>query len=133
MNVASAIASYLQDNNIATSGQDLFIGQAPSSDKVPDSIYWIQASGGDTERLAQTGERIKSYLVEIRYRNRNYQTVYDNLQTLEELLNGNTCIQIDGYETIQIQATTFPIDDDLDSEDRKVGMLAATILTYKEN
>jgi len=128
MNLAAAFATYLDTNTSFTTGQDLFIGQAPSS---PDTLCWVTASGGDTERKLKTGERMKSYLIEIRYRNRDYQTVYNTLQTIEELLNADDCIQLTGYDTISIEATTFPIDEDLDQEGRKVGLVAATISTYK--
>ncbi len=131
MNIAESFATYMATVTGSTIGQDLFIGQAPSSNKVPDSIYWVGASGGDTERKLRTGERMKSYLIEVRYRNRNYETVYEKLQLLEEDLNAGNCTQLSGYTTVDIEATTFPIDEDLDSEDRKVGLLAVTISTYK--
>lgn len=129
MNIAEAFATYLDTNTAFTLGQDLFIGQAPSS---PDSLMWIEASGGDVERRAKTGETMKSYLVQLRYRNMDYEAVYDTLHDLEETFNSSDCITLSGYETIQIQATTFPIDEDLDSEGRKVGLLGITITTYKE-
>lgn len=132
MNIAHSLATYLQSQSIATIGQDMFIGEAPSSRKGPDSVYWLQASGGDPIRKLKTNGKMKSYLVEIRYRNRNYETVYNNMQTLEELLNSGSCTQLSGYDTVEIEAATFPIDDDLDSEDRKVGLLQATITTFKE-
>lgn len=132
MNIAESLATWLEGQSIATIGSDMFIGQAPSSNKVPDSIYWLEASGGDSLRKLKTNGKMKSYLVEIRYRNRNYQSVYDRMHTLEELLNSGVCTQLTGFETVEIEAATFPIDDDLDSEDRKVGMLQATITTFKE-
>lgn len=131
MNLPAAFAAYIDSITIFTTGQDLFIGEAPSSNKAPDSLMWVTASGGDTERKLQTGERMKSYLVEVRYRNRNYQTVYDTLHDIEEDLNEGNCTQLSGFETVSIEATTFPIDEDLDSEGRKVGLLAVTITTYK--
>lgn len=130
MNLLDAFTTHLATLTGSTIGQDMFKGQAPSSNKVPDALWWVIASGGDTERRLQTGERMKSYLVEIRYRNRDYQTVYDKLYDLEVSLNAQDCIQLSGYETVLIEATTFPIDDDLDGEDRKVGLLAVTITTY---
>ncbi len=130
-NLPSAFASYLDSITTSTIGQDLFIGEAPSSNKAPDALMWVIASGGDIERKLSTGEKMKSYLVEVRYRNRNYQTVYDTLQTIEEDLNNGNCTQLSGYDTISIEATTFPIDQDLDDEGRKVGLLAVTISTYK--
>lgn len=132
MNLAESFAEYLEDQSIATIGQDLFIGEAPSSNKVPDPIYWVESSGGDNLRKLKTNAKLKSYLVEVRYRNRDYATVYNNMHTLEELLNSAGCVQLQGFETVEIEATTFPIDDDLDSEDRKIGLLQANITTFKE-
>lgn len=123
----NAFATYLDANTSFTIGQDLYIGTAPTS---PDAICWVIASGGDTERKLKTGERMKSYLIEIRYRNRNYQTVYDTLQTIEELLNADDCPTLIGFDTVSIEATTFPIDEDLDSSGRKIGLVVVTISTY---
>lgn len=132
MNIAEAFAPYLATKTGSTIGQDLFVGQAPSSNDVNDSVWSVTASGGDKELNLRTGESLKNYFLEVRYRNRNYETVYNELYDLEEALNAGDCDQLSGFETIQIQATTFPIDDDLDSEDRKIGLLVATVLIYKE-
>lgn len=131
-NLATSFATYLATTTSSTLGQDLFIGQAPSSNKVPDAVWTVTISGGDKEVRLKTGESVKSYLLEVRYRNRDYETVYNKLHDLEEDLNDGNCTQLSGFETISIEATTFPIDDDLDAEDRKIGMLVATVLTYKE-
>lgn len=132
MNLAESFATYLATQTGSTIGQDLFIGQAPSSNDVPDSVWLVSASGGAKEVSLDTGESIKNYLVEVRYRNRNYKTVYNELHDLEEILNSSECPTLTGFETISVEATTFPVDDDLDSEDRKIGLLVATVLTHKE-
>ena len=130
MSVAESFANYLQDElSIATIGTDLWIGQLPSSLKVPDTVWWIIGFGGDPTFKNSTGEVMKQYTIEIRYRNIDPEVVYNSLQTLEESLNSDLCSQITGYDTVDIEATTFPVDDDLDSEDRKVGLLRVTILT----
>jgi hypothetical protein len=133
MSLASAFAPYLATQSGSTIGQDLFIGQAPSSNKVPDAVWSVTSSGGSKAITLQSGESVKSYLLEIRYRNRDYETVYDKLHALEEALNAGDCTQLSGFETLSIEATTFPVDEDLDSEDRKLGLLVATVLTYKDN
>lgn len=132
MSLASAFAPYLATQSGSTIGQDLFIGQIPSSNKAPDAAWSVSSSGGNKEISLQSGESVKNYLLEVRYRNRDYETVYEKLNSLEEALNAGDCTQLTGFETLSIEATTFPIDDDLDSEDRKIGMLVATVLTYKE-
>lgn len=132
MNIATSFATYLQSLSIATLGQDLFIGTAPSSNEAPDTIWWIVANGGGPLRKNQTGETTKSYTVQVYCRNRNYRELADQMSLLEENLNCDKCTQLDGFETVDIEATVFPTDIDLDDEDRKVGLLQATITTYKE-
>lgn len=133
MNLAATFAPYIATLTGSTIGQDLFIGQAPSSNKVPDAVWAITTSGGQREIRLSTGENVKNYLLEVRYRNRDYETVYDKLHDLEESLNSSECPTLSGFNVISIEASTFPIDEDLDAEDRKLGLLVATILTYKEN
>lgn len=132
MNIAEDFATYLATITGSTLGQDLFIGEAPSSNKVGDSIYWIVTSGGAKTLKAQTGEAIKAYTIDIYYRSTNYQGVYDAMQTLEEELNCAGCVQIGSYDTIEVEAITFPIDNDLDNEERKVGLLQANLTIYKD-
>lgn len=131
MNLSEAFVEYIENLGIATFGQDLFIGEAPSSNHVLDAIWWIKTSGGTPERRLPTGETVKNYLIEIFYRNRDYKAVYDAMEDLEEQLNCDGCSQLTGFETMDIQATVFPIDNDIDSEDRKVGLLQATLRVYQ--
>ncbi len=132
MNIAESFAEYLEDIGVATLGQDLFIGEAPSSNKVGDSIYWLKSSGGEKSLRATTGEAIKAYQIDVYYRSNSYQAVYDSLHELEETLNCAGCVQIGSFDTIEVEAFTFPIDSDLDNEERKVGLLQANLTIYKE-
>lgn len=133
MNLAYSFATYIQDElSLATIGQDLFIGQIPSSNKAPDEVWSVTASGGDKVTKLSTGESVKQYIVEVRYLSRDYESVYENMQSIEESINADLCTQLTGYDTLDLEATTFPIDDDLESEDRKIGLLQITITTYKE-
>lgn len=133
MTLIEAFATYLQDTlSVATLGQDLFIGEAPSSNKVPDSIWWIVSNGGSPVLKNSTGESLKRYQVQIFYRNRDHKAVEDALFNLEEDLNCDGCSQLTGIETVDIEAITFPVDNDIDDEDRKVGLLQVNLTTYKE-
>lgn len=132
MNLAEAFVDYLDDIGIATFGQDLFIGNAPSSKQVSNTIWWIETSGGNKTIKAKTGEAMKEYLVDVYCRSNDYEYVYDQLQSLEETLNCAHCVELDGYDVVEVEALTFPIDNDLDSEDRKVGYLQASLTVYKK-
>lgn len=132
MTLVAALGQYLQDNSIATLGQDLILGRAPTSSETSDDLWWIINTGGGTLSKNQTGESRKQYTALVYRRGRNYRTIDEQLLTLEEQLNCDGCTQLEGFDTLDIEATIFPTDDDLDSEDRKVGLLQVTITTYKE-
>lgn len=130
MNIDEAFAEFLQTITSSTLGQDLYIGEAPSSNKAPDTIWWIVATGGNRITGAVSGENLKLYTVEIYYRSRNYKQVYDNIHSLEQTLNCDDCVQLEGYQTIDIQASVLGIDADLDNADRKIGLVQADITVY---
>lgn len=132
MSLISALGQYLQSESIATLGQDLILGRAPTTRETQDNLWWIIGTGGGTLQKNQTGESRKAYTALIYYRSRNYKQVDDQLFALEEQLNCDGCTQLEGFDTIDIEATIYPSDDDLDSEDRKVGLIQVTVTTYKE-
>lgn len=132
MSMVSALADYIAAVTGSTLGQNLFIGEAPSSNKVPDAIWWIVEDGGGIISRNATGESLKNYQFSIYYRDRDYGATKSALYTLEEAVNCDGCTQLVGFDTIDIQATTFPIDNDLDREDRKIGLIQLTITNFKE-
>jgi hypothetical protein len=131
MNLATAFVDYLETLSLGTFGDNIFIGLAPSSNLVPDAIFWIVASGGTATRNA-SGGTMSEYTVDIYYRDTSYETVYDTLNDLQENLNCDSCVELDGFDTIDISAFSYPIDQDLDNEDRKVGLLQATVRAYAD-
>lgn len=131
MTILDSFAEYLDNLGIATLGQDLFIGEAPSSKQVSDSIWWIIDTGGNNLINLSTGEQVKNHRISIYHRGTNYQTVKDNIHDAEELINSDGCTQLNGYETLDIELASFPIDNDIDAEDRKIGLLQINLKTYK--
>jgi hypothetical protein len=132
MTIVDAFAGYLVTLGIGTLGTDMFIGSAPSSDHAPDAVAWLRINGGAPTSRLLTGEQVKSYQVQVYFRDRSTQSVYQSLLSLEETLNGTRRIPLEGFDVYSVSADTFPVDDDLDDEDRKVGLLQATLVIYKE-
>lgn len=128
MNIAEAFAEFLQDQGFGSLGDSLRIGTVPLD--APSTCWWIITSGGSTVSQNHTGERRKQYLIQVFYRNVDATEVYNQLQALEELINSDSCTQLSGYDTIDIEATSFPTDQDVDAEDRTVGVVQVTITTY---
>lgn len=132
MTLTESFVEFLETQGIPTSGQDLYIGKVPNSLKTKDPVYWIITSGGIPIQTLSTGEKIKQYTIYIYYRSRSGRDVEQKLFDLEELLNCSRCVDLNGFETVGIEVTQFPIDQDLDSEDRKVGLIQINIKTYKK-
>lgn len=134
MNLLEAFVEYLENLGIATRGQDLWISEVPSSQQLNnvDNQWWVIASGGQPLTKTSTGEMMKIYQFQVFNRNRNIKQIQNAMFSLEESLNCDGCTQLTGYDTIDIEASTFPIDQDIDNEDRKVGLLQVNITTYKE-
>lgn len=130
-NVARSFCQWLEDNGYGQFGNTLFLGGAPLDS--PDEAYWVVSGGGSNIGKNASGEKQKNYLISIFYRNTDAEDVYNNLQALEELLNSKDCIELDNYTVIEVEATLFPTDQDLDNEERTTGLLQATITVYQNN
>lgn len=128
MNIIEALAEYMVSVGYGTAlNTDVFIGGAPAE---PSTLYWLTGGGGGVLGKNVSGEKTKTYQVQIFYRNTDAEAVYNNLQALEIELNKSNCAQLQGFDTIEIEATIFPTDQDLDLEERTVGTVQVSIKTY---
>lgn len=132
MSVADSFVDYMSQLGIGIPGQSIFIGETPPSNHTVDNIWWIIESGGSKLQKAFTGESIKQYSLLVYNRGRSYGDVSSRVSALEEILNCPSCVKLDGYNVLEMEVVQFPTDRDLDSEDRKVGLLQINIKTYKE-
>ena len=129
MNLTRSFVQFLEDNGFGTFGIDIFIGGVPVT--APNKSMWVLSGGGTNLIKNVTGDKQKNYIISIFYRNLDGQDVYDKLQQLEELFNNPDCIELEGYNIVEIEATQFPTDQDLDNEDRTVGLIQATLTLYR--
>lgn len=130
MNIAEAFVDWLEDLGVGILGQNIYIGLAPSSNKVQDNIYWVVASGGTVVSETVTGESLKDYTLDLYYRSTGYKDIYDTLYGLEQSINCNGCLNLEGLEVVSVKATQYPADEDLDSEDRKIGLLQISLSVF---
>ena len=132
--LSEAFIKFLEEKDIATFGQDLFLNEVPSSnDTQTESVYWILTSGGNPISKLRTGELVRMHAITINFRAIKNEDVEKKLHRLAELLQQPDCIQLDGFETIDVSVSQFPAQEDLDIENRKRGMLRLTIQTYKRS
>ncbi len=128
MNIVRSFVEYLQNELFGVFGTDIFIGGAPKN--APDTCWWIVSAGGSPVIKNKTNEKVKAYILNIFYRNLDGEDVYDTLQSLEEQLNSDPCPELTDFEVVEFEATLFPTDQDLDVQDRTVGLIQATLTVY---
>jgi len=130
--ITGSFAQFLVDQGIATFGQDLYTSKVPNSLNTTTKLYWLVTSGGSPLIKLRTGEIVKLYTIRIYYRSDSAKDVEKKLFQLEELLNCSRCVELTNFEVVEVDVTQFPSDEDIDSEEREVGMLQVNIKTYKK-
>lgn len=125
MTIAKAFLGYLQT---ILPGEKFFIGAAPK--ETTDDIYWLISNGGAPISTNVTGQKIKTYVLSLYFRSKSAEVVDEALQNLEETINIDQCTQLAGFDTIDMEATSFASDQDLDNEERTIGLVQVTITTY---
>ena len=131
MTLAMSFVNFLEEKGYGVFGQNIFLYRVPNSLKTQTELVWIIPSGGQPIRVNKTGELIKEYQFLVYYRSNSAKKVDEVLSDLEEVLNCSSCVNLKGFELVGMKVTQFPADQDLDSENRMVGFLQATIQVYK--
>jgi hypothetical protein len=129
--VGEAFIKFLEDKNIGTFNQDLYLGMLPLD--APDEAWLVVVSGGEPQLVTADGGMIKVYTFNIYRRSLAGKEIERQLFSLEEDLNRAECVNLDGFETIYSRATQFSQDIDLSNEDRRIGLLQAQIRLFKQN
>lgn len=128
--VSEAYIKFLEEKGIATFGSTIYLSQVPLD--ASDEVYWVISSGGSPILKLKTGEIVKQYFISTYYRSGSSQDLERKMFQLEELLNCRDCVQLEGFEVYEVEATQFPSDIDLDNEERRIGFLQANIKIYKK-
>lgn len=131
MTLSETFARFIEKEGYGTLGQNIYLFRVPNSLKTETELLWIIPTGGTPVSRNQTGEMIKSYQMLIYFRSNLAEKVDKVLNDLETVLNCASCVQLEGYEVVDIRATQLPIDQDIDSENRMVGSISCQIQVYK--
>lgn len=129
--VGEAFVKFLETQGIGTFGQDLYLGYVPL--EAPDECWFIIVQGGAPEMVTVDGSMLKLYTFNIYRRSLAGKEIERQLYSLEQVLNCNSCVNLEGFETIYTRATQFAQDIDLDNENRRIGLLQAQVRLFKEN
>lgn len=129
--VGEAFIKFLEDSNIGTFNDDLYLGMMPLD--APDDAWLVVVAGGSPELVTADGGMMKLYTFSIYRRSLAGKEIERSLFSLEEKLNCSTCVTLEGFETIYSRATQFAQDIDLENENRRIGLLQAQVRLYKQN
>lgn len=131
MTISQSFVRMLEQKGYGVFGQNIFLYRVPNSLKTQTELFWIIPSGGQPVSTNPTGELVKAYQFLLYYRSNSAKKVDEVLSLVEEELNCSGCVQLDGFELVRMATTQFPADQDLDSENRMVGMLQVQLEIYK--
>jgi hypothetical protein len=132
MTVAQAFATYLQSINVATVGTNLFMSRWPSSKKTADPSFLIKEAPGQLVQRTIQGQAINRYLIELYMRDYNASNVDATLQSLRGQLT-TSAVTLSGYTLYSNPETNGPwSDQDLDDEERTVGLLQIRLTIIEE-
>lgn len=128
MNITRDFVTWMESKVLATFGSTVYIGSVPQD--APDTCWWVLSSGGNTLSKNNTGEKQKNYIISVFYRSIDAENVYDTLQSFEELVNAKDCVVFTNYDILELQATVYPTDQDIDNEERTVGLVQILLTVY---
>lgn len=129
-NIARDFVTYMENQGLGEFSTNIYIGGAPQDS--PDRTWWIISNGGTPITKNSTGERQKRYILQVYYRSEDQEDVANRLEAFETHLNSKQCFELDNYDIIEVEATVFPTDDDLDNTERTVGLIEVSLLIYSE-
>lgn len=131
MTIPRAFVGMLEEKGYGIFGQNIYLYRVPNSRKTETELLWVIPSGGAPVGRNKTGEAIKAYQFLVYFRSNEARRVDNVLSELEETLNCAACVSLKGFELVEISATQFPADQDLDSENRMVGFIRVQLQVYK--
>lgn len=127
--IKEAFATWMEANGFGTINESIYYTNAPLG--VDGDVYWLVSAGGNSISKNTSGEKQKNYIIEVYHRGQNARSVEVNMQSLEEQLNSAGCITIPGYDIIEVEATGFSSDQDLDEQDKQISLVQVTLTVYK--
>lgn len=137
MTISESLVKLLENKGFGVFGQNIFLYRVPNSLKTATELFWIIPSGGTVTRAYPNGDKNKLYQFLIYFRSNKAQRVDKVLNEMEEFFNCAGCVKLEGFELVNISTSSFPADQDLDSENRMVGLLQVQVEVYgtceKEN
>lgn len=131
MTLSQSFVKFLEDKGYGIFGQNIYLYRVPNSKKTETEVLWLIPTGGFPSQVNKTGEMMKTYQFLINFRSNSARKVDEVLNDLEQTLNCSNCVSLEGFELVEIRATQLPADQDLDSENRMVGMINCQITVYK--
>lgn len=117
---------WLESFNNLSFGSTLFAGEAPSSDNDNLDITWVVMGGGNNQLKFITGEAYQIFNFSVYHRSLSFKKAQKFAYDLVEMVTCDGCFTLEGYNIIELSASSMPVDNDRDSEGRKVVLVQIT-------
>lgn len=131
MTVAQSFVKLLESKGYGVFGQNIFLYRVPNSLKTPTELFYIIPSGGSATGVYPDGTKRKLYQFLVYFRSNSAKRVDEVLSAMDDDLNCAGCAKLEGFEMVSLNTSQFPADQDLDSENRMVGLLQVQLEVYK--
>ena len=131
MTLIQSFVKLLENKGYGLLGQNIYLYRVPNSKKTETEVLWLIPTGGFPSSVNKTGEMIKDYQILIYFRSVSARKVDEVLNDLETMLNCSQCVELEGFELVNVRATQLPTDQDIDSENRMVGSISCQLQVYK--
>lgn len=131
MTVSQSFIKLLENKGYGVFGQNIFLYRVPNSLKTQTELFYVIPSGGSVTRTYSDGAKVKLYQFLIYFRSNKAERVDKVLAEMEDNLNCSGCVELEDYELVSLNTSQLPADQDLDSENRMVGLLQVQLEVYR--
>lgn len=127
--VSESFVEWLEIEGYGVFGKNIFMNRLGV--KAPNDSFTIITSGGQLVNRLVTGEAVKQYLIQVRFRSSSSRKVDRTLFVLEELLNSDQCFKLTGFDIEQVSTAQFASSQDIDNEELQTGLLTVNVRLYR--
>jgi hypothetical protein len=124
--IIESVAKFLENNSLGTVGEDIFIGELPL--EVGDCVALVYAPSPDPNVAIDIYEQT----IDFWSRNKNSGVSYSNLLDILELLHKKQNYSMEGFHVYFSNALGMVMDNDRDSERRKLYQLSIKFIYRKD-
>ena len=108
-------------------GVNAFLNILPDTNQVSGEAWWLIDTDSYVSQQMISKSKLKRYTLTLNYRHTKARVVDATILKIEQILNHTTCFQLPSYKVIQMQASNWNADQDVENENFYRGSLTITL------